>query len=236
MEPGPSSPHIFFCTCYLEPARAVTTPQGVVVIRTSDQSQCNLCSGGGRTMKFVFVALLAMSAVSSAQGVLERLEGNFNVLTTATNDAGTIFVEIDATPSNLEEALRQGIHRELNPAFAIITPATVAYVIEIGGEAYVETMPWVPFVFSNMPDFSTDTIRIKDTNGRLLTMDSIDEARNIGRSSQAALRPPPRNGCVSSTTGSGSSMTCYRNGLVTYRSICTAQTHGFGFSCRSDSF
>jgi hypothetical protein len=53
-------------------------------------------------------------------------------------------------------------------------------------------------------------------------------------SASSSYSSAPRNGCVSSTTSSGSSMTCYADGRVSYRSSCT--NVGGRISCRSESY
>jgi len=72
-----------------------------------------------------------------AGGVLDVLEGDFEVVAAARNDRGTMFVEVDREPGNVMEALRAGVRDEPGGAFAIITPdGAVHYAYLVQGRVY----------------------------------------------------------------------------------------------------
>lgn len=187
------------------------------------------------------LALAPISGLASAQGLLELLEGSPRVVGRATNATGALFLELDSTPSNVGSALRQGISQEGFEHVAIVTPDDkVRYASVVDGEVFVFTMDWWRFVQLDHREFRMNNLTYEEM-GTYLNPTAIAEARAArpawatGRSQSSSVTIP-RNGCLSNTTSTSSTMTCYSNGRVTFRSVCTISRVTFAISCRSDSY
>lgn len=194
-----------------------------------------------RTLLVMLIVCLASTGL--AQGVVERLYGNPAVVGRATNDRGAVFIELATIPLNIMRSLREGLEHEESQRVAIITPdSMVRYGLVLNGNVYTYQVSWLDFVVLNSPNFSMDNMHFED-EGRYLRADAIADAREgvrprIGRPGGFVARPPnmSRNGCDSSTTASRSTMTCYSNGRVTYRSVCTTNPVTYAINCTSDTY
>lgn len=180
----------------------------------------------------LLVAVTAFVFTASAQGVLDWLESDYNVIGRGVNGEGTVFIELDSAPRGLEEALKEGVFELESQTIVVITPSLVYYADVSGSGSHTYTRRWVDFIQRNAPGFSTDDIVIEGDGGTYLTYESIEAAR------QPQLLSPyrassPRNGCVSTSSATGSSMTCYSNGRVTYRSNCTVNPVTYAIRCTS---
>lgn len=180
-------------------------------------------------------------------GVLDRLQGEFNVIARATNEAGTVFVEVDRLVGNLEAAIQGGLREEDFQRIAIFTPdGVVHYGERYGNRTFAYSRPWVDFVKYPVPLFSMDALtHDSDSDGDFLSEEAIEMAR-----ASSYTRPPPpaavgRGGrassggqvrCESRTTSSTSTMTCYSGGRVTYQLTCTVNPVTYEVNCRSNSY
>lgn len=197
--------------------------------------------GAMRKVLTILVACLACSGL--ADGVLDELVGEFTVTGIAVNASGVKFIELSETPMNVELALREGVYEEDKQRLAIFTPDDMvrsAHVI--GDEVVYFEVDWIQFVQNNSVFFRTNEVTF-EREGNYLNEDAFQAARNTKLTRLYAPALPrkgvsstPRNGCVSSTNTTGSTMTCYSNGKVTYRSVCTVNPVTYAINCRSDSY
>lgn len=192
--------------------------------------------------RLALIAIAALASIASAQGVLERLEGDFTVMARAVNERGAVFLEIDVTPANIKEAVEAGVLEEESRRIAIFTPdEMVRYAMVMDGRVYYYESNWIEFVHNNRAFFSTENLTFEGDTGNYLNAEAIEAARNtpLVRDASTARRPQapsPRNGCVSNSTSTGSTMTCYTNGRVTFRSVCTVNQVTYAISCRSETY
>lgn len=192
------------------------------------------------------MVVLVLGSGAFAQGIFDRLDGDFRLLSRATNADGTVFIEIDRTPPNIEEAMREGIHSEAATSYVIITPSYVHYASTNYGTLY-DVRNWRDFMVRTEGAvflISMKTLTFEFAYGQRLNPDHIGQQLEQyfpgGRASPsnypARTTSPPWNGCVSNTTTTGSTMTCYSEGRRSYRSVCTVNTVTFEISCRSESY
>lgn len=188
--------------------------------------------GAMRSLMTFVVACLASSGL--AQDVLDGIEGNVEILAVGTNSHGALLYEISGVPVNLEEVLRDAVQR--NPALSVavfLQGGVVKFAYVENDEVVYTSRAFRDFIDNSwrFPQFRLDGLDIIGT-GRFLDAEVVAAQSAAGRSAANV----PSNGCVSNTTPTGSNMTCYTNGRVTYRSVCSVNPVTHGISCRSDSY
>lgn len=183
-------------------------------------------------------------------GVLERLQGEFEVIARATNDAGTVFVELDQIVGDVESALRGGLREEGFQRMAILTPDGIAYYGErYANRTFSYSRPWVDFVKYPVQFFDMDSLAFdSESSGTFLSSDGIAMAMaspyarparpHAVRGGGGAPGGDPAAGgfeveCEFSSTTWRSTTTCYSGGRVTYRTTCTTSPVTFDVTCRS---
>lgn len=185
-----------------------------------------------RSVLTVVVAWLACYCL--AQDVLDGLEGDVEIIAVGNNSHGALLYEISGVPINLEEVLREAVQR--NPALSVavfLRGGVVKFAYVDDDEVVYTSRAYRDFIDNSwrFPHFRLDGLEIIGT-GRFLDAGAVAAQSVAGRSASGL----PTNGCVSSTTSTGSTLSCYSSGRLTYRSVCTVNQRTFAVTCRSDSY
>jgi hypothetical protein len=201
----------------------------------------------------VALAALAFASCATSQSELATsvaAQLDTAVVEEAVNASGTQFVMLTAIPralgpDDVEEALKEFMLHHESGSIAIVYPAAAGrpYAHDAsfgfrgrGGVVFTSTSSWVRLAQdaqnndSSLREFSIRDLEYTFGAGRLLDSSAVAVVQQTNRA-----RSAPANGCVSSTSASGSRITCYTDGHVTYRSTCTVDSRG-NISCRSDSY
>lgn len=172
--------------------------------------------------------------------MLERLDGEFKVVATATNDRGAVFIELDAIPSNVDVALSEGVVQEEGQRVAIITPSGIVYYASvIYDKVYSYQSEWVSFVRARssnflMTDLSYDSygVFLNPDNIALLLPERVEPDSGVPFYPPSPSEIPPLHGCAANTF----STRCYQDGRLTYGVICTSDPVTGAVTCRSESY
>lgn len=191
-----------------------------------------------KALLIVVAFLVGSSAL--AQGVLDQLTGDFKVLAQASNEVGTLFVEVDSAPENVEVALRNGILHENSSQFVlIVSPGRVYTVNRDFGVLYSERT-WTQFVrlANNSQGLSLQNLNFSGLDGYKLTPEYIEASivrYRYGVDALARTNALPRNGCLFTASSRESTMSCFQDGRLVYRSACSVNSALNVASCRVDS-
>jgi hypothetical protein len=197
-------------------------------------------------------------AMLSPLGVFleERLEAV--VLEEATNDHGTVFallglLPMTATVASVEETVHDFLASWGGGTVVIVYPrtrnhhmvgtheATSATMLP-SGRVQIRSNEWGAIL---VDAFASLSGRALTNQGLTFTWGASRFLAAIPDTAAPDYRPPrsptqlarytPHTSCTSSTTSYGNSMSCYTNGRLTYRSVCTIDSR-YNVTCRSDSY
>lgn len=198
-------------------------------------------------MKVAGIAfLVALASVCFAQDWLGDV-GDFTVLGSATNGAGTLFVEVAEQVVGRREQILDSMRRHGTHHVVIIDPSYVhvGYWMSSDDPVY-RRYHWIVFVENTrlMSGLSLDDLVFNAASGPKLNPQTVAVALGANSNVQPRTLPRPayaapanpRNGCVSSVTSTGSSVRCYTDGRLTYQQLCTVNSRTFAVTCRSDSY
>lgn len=189
-----------------------------------------------RTLLLVAVAVGASSAI--ANEVIDTLAAQFPLVASATTGTGALIVEFNESITGIANPLRQALLRFGEQKLAVLANDGMSVVGTVNnGRVKLNYLPWEEFVRNNMQskEFGLANIEIHG-EGEFLNGTFIAYALAPRNRRNASMATHPANGCVSNTTSSGSTTSCYTNYQLTYRSVCTVNSQTFAVSCRSDYY
>lgn len=179
----------------------------------------------------IAASLVSVAGLAFGQGVLDRLPGAFTLVGQATNDAGTVFIELDTSVNGMFGAVKAGMLEEGVDILVIIAP-NITHIGRVkDGAAYYESLRWYDLVQLSRRDpvFALHSLTYSQVSDLRLNPEYIAAALSRPQTVVTFGGGPS---CASSSTSAGSSFSCYDGGRLTYRSTCTTDSVTGAISCR----
>lgn len=161
------------------------------------------------------------------------------------NSEGTLFVEISEDVGGLSEIVPRVMREHGTSHMVVIDPRWVHLGYWVRDTPTYNRYLWTPFwtMAHDWAGMSLADMTYLRSEGARLNPENFTELRSTirarvrsGSMSSGSAAGTPSDGCVSSSSTSGSSMSCYTGGRLTYRVVCSSNPRTFEVNCRSDSY
>jgi len=199
---------------------------------SENHASANAILYGVRQLLAIWVSL---SGMAIAQGVFERIPGEFSIVGQAVNAEGTVFIEIDSVVYGVFGAVKAGMPTDVDSMLVIIAPDKVHIGQVKKGEVFYRSEWWYDLVqmSKTRPELSLEPLTFTQVSSLRLNPEYIAAALARPRPNHTFAGGPS---CTSTTTSSGSTTSCYSGGHLTYRSTCTVSSMTGAITCRSSSY